>query len=89
MSLSNADDTLLEREVAVKPPTRWRNWVHAERAGPRYPAGKILAPGVFVSKDVAETLFLEAWSKPAWREQESLWGYIYLGAYPEGERPND
>jgi len=85
-----------EREVAVKPPTRWRNWFHSERSTPFYSGEMFAGPGPwksalsFSSRDEAETRAAE-WlaacheNWPGWLDE---YGVRYLGAYPEGERPN-
>lgn len=80
------------REAANAPPTRWMNWwriVETCKFG-----GEITAPGVhpgnriWPSKDAAESAALELIQVHAEiAAASSTLPPIWLGAYPEGERP--
>lgn len=83
------------REVAVAPPTRWRNrWrikdtiagVHNLRNGKHYPAGDLIGDSVWPSKEIAEQRAMEKLAGtlifPHGREPTA--DYIeWLGAVPE------
>ena len=77
-----------ERETLREPSKRWLNWWDYEvRTRCRHcglPRGPGLAPtcAVFPSKDTAE-------SRAALTVERNgpLAGWTYVGAYPEGERP--
>lgn len=82
-----SEETVLEREVATKPPTRWRNW------------WRVLVPHPECSDVGAEYGDMDVWPSREIAEQKARDEIAYdienegqvveqwIGAFPEGSRP--
>ena len=88
-------DTLLEREVATKPPPRWRNY-YVVIASCQTWDGRVCQPGddyiarqTHPSKEIAEQRAMERLAERLeWPSYETVAHCLrWRGAYPEGERP--
>lgn len=80
----------VEREAATEPPTVWRNLfsceqpISTQRNGDVGP-GEFWGSGVYATKEVAEEQAREDMAREI--TYVLARGVRYLGAYPEGERP--
>ena len=83
------DDTLLEREVATKPPPRWRNWWRTNDYGQTDDG--LAEPGdLWESKQSyssREEATAAAYTIILADVLDGFSAMEHLGAYPEGERP--
>lgn len=79
-----------KRETAKEPPKRWRNWFHSERDvtfgnGEINKAGKWSSVNLHATEAIAEDA--AARDMIAFAGWVRINGIVWLGAYPEGERP--
>jgi hypothetical protein len=80
------------RETAKEPGKRWRNWFNSERDaifgnGEINPAGDWFSPNLYatqtLAEDAAETDMV------TFRDWVRDHGIVWLGAFPEGDRPHE